>query len=216
MATKGKPKLNIINPDTIYNDIMSCVYDELNNMGFNKYGIDDSNPKKQRIISHNQLNYIFKRVYINLFKPSKALYNNQKSLIDYDNIELLQNIADAFIDICNMLNKSLGLMSFSFMTGINYKTIYNDLHENNGREINLSRMQIYKNIQEAHKAAQVALLNDSPVGALAVANNDIETGLQWAEKQATAAAANTVFILPSERLKTLGIQADAVPGIPST
>ena len=216
MATKGKPKLNIINPETVYNDIMSCVYNELGNMGFNKYGIDDSNPKKQRIISHNQLNYIFKRVYINLFKPQKPLYNNQKSLIDYDNIELLQNIADAFIDICNMLNKSLGLMSFSFMTGINYKTIYNDLHENNGRELNLARMQIYKNIQEAHKAAQVALLNESPVGALAVANNDVETGLQWGEKQTAAAAANTVFILPSERLKTLGIKADAVPGLPST
>ena len=62
---------------------------------------------------------------------------------------------------------------------------------------------LLKSIQEGHKQQQINLLNDSPVGALAVANNDIETGLEWSKQQALMQASNTVFLLPSERLDKL-------------
>jgi hypothetical protein len=56
---------------------------------------------------------------------------------------------------------------------------------------------------------QIALLNESPVGVLAVANNDVETGLKWAENNIQQITNNTVYYLPSERLDHL--QLDKVP-----
>ena len=65
---------------------------------------------------------------------------------------------------------------------------------------------IVKNIRECHKMEQINLLNDSPVGALAVANNDPETGLEWSKQQAQQIAQSQVFILPSERMSKLKLE----------
>ena len=70
-------------------------------------------------------------------------------------------------------------------------------------ELNPKRFEVLKNIQESHKAQQIALLNDSPVGSMAVANNDTETGLEWQQKQQQAISQNTVYILPSERIERM-------------
>ena len=193
-----KPIYYFIDINTIHDQIMSCAESQMIILGY-----DINNPKDRKSITHNELNYILRRIYDNLFKPSGGLYNNQKSLLNYDDTELLQVVANTFLDLCSRFNKSLGLMSFSYMTGINYKTIYNTL--NGGENVNPKRLQVFKSIQEGHKAAQVALLNDSPVGALAVANNDIETGLEWSKQQALTQANNTVYILSSERLQGLGL-----------
>ncbi len=195
---------NKIDLNTLENDVMTALYKALDTMGFNKSGVDPENHK--RIISHNQLNFCFRMIYKNVFKPNQNMINNQKSIIDYENIEQLQAVADLFLYICGLYNKSLGLMSFSFMTGIDYKTIYNWVSDQ-GKKLNPERFQILKYIQESHKAAQISLLNESPVGALAVANNDVETGLEWAAKQAITAQNNAVFLIPSERLQRLSITA---------
>lgn len=206
MAVKDKPQYDFINITTLENDILNVIYKSLNLMGFDKSGIDYTNPKKPRFVSHNQLNYCFRQVYKELFKPDKPLFNNQNSIINYDDNNILKMLADVFINICDMYNKSLGLMSFSFMTGIDYKTFYNWVSDQ-GKKLNPERFRILKYIQESHKAAQIGLLNESPVGALAVANNDTETGLEWAVKQAITAQNNAVFLIPSERLQRLSITA---------
>lgn len=191
MATKGKPQYNIIQVDSISDQIDQCVKDF-----FSKFNIDIYDLKSIKSIPHNTLNLCFNYIYEQLFKPSKPLFNNQKSLVDYDNIELLQVLADKFIAICQHFNKSLGLMSFCYMIGLSYDSVYSWLHN---PESNPERIKVIKSIQESHKAAQIGLLNDTPVGAMAVANNDTETGLQWAKNQATLTATNAVFVLPSER-----------------
>ena len=82
--------------------------------------------------------------------------------------------------------------------------------------MNPTRWEILKNVKEYNKAALISNLKDSPVGALAVANNDIETGLQWATNQAIASGQQAVFLIPSERLNRLSISAaEAVP-LPSS
>lgn len=186
-----KPDYNFINPETVHDEVMSTVNQVITELGY-----DITNPKERRSITHSEINYVLRQVYYRLFKPPKALYNNQASLINYDNVELLQVLANTFIDICATFNKSLGLMSFSFMLGVNYKTLYNWLQ---GENPNPERLQVLKSIQECHKVQQIALLNESPVGALAVANNDTETGLEWSKQQAALQATNAVYILPSER-----------------
>jgi hypothetical protein len=192
-----KPKLNIINPETIQQKVLSCVNDQIVLLGY-----DLNNPKDRKSISHNEVNYILRRVYDNIFKPSTGLMNNQKSIIDYDDIEQIQAVVNVYIDICSRFNKSLGLMSFSFMSGIDITTL---LRWINNPELNLERSKAIQKIQEVHKALQIGLLNDSPVGALAVANNDVETGLEWSKQQALTQANNTVYILSSERLQGLGL-----------
>lgn len=192
--TQQDKKINI---NTICNEIDNCINDFLviNNI--------DNDYKSLVNIKHQTINYMLSYIYEQLFKPNHNLKNNQKSIIDYDDIELLQVLANKYINICQRFNKSLGLMSFSYFVGIDYTTLYKWLNE---KESNPNRFYILKSIQESHKAAQISLLNDSPVGALAVANNDPETGLEWSKQQAQLTAQSQVFILPSERMSKLKLE----------
>ena len=184
------PKENYINIDTIEQQIDECINDFLDENGI------DRNYKSITSIKHSTINYMMSYIYKRLFKPNKTLCNNQKSYVDYNNIELLQVLANKFIDICQRFNKSQGLMSFSYMIGCDYNTLSRWLNE---KESNPARYSVLKSIQVSHKEQQISLLNDSPVGAMAVANNDTETGLEWSKQQAMQIASNAVFLLPSER-----------------
>lgn len=188
------PKDKYININTISQDIDKCIEQYCS-----KYNIDLYDYNTRVNIKHNEVNNILRYVYKCLFKPSITLCNNQNSYIDYANIELLQVIADKFIDICLFFNKSLGLMSFSLFTGIAYSTLGYWLNAGDGEELSRERLAILKNIQEMHKMQHISLLNDTPVGALATANNDQETGLNWSANQAQQITNNTVYLLPSER-----------------
>lgn len=200
----AKPEYNFINKSTVYDDIMTAFNGVLSELGFNKAGIDDTIPNKPRSINHNQVNYCLRQVGYKLFKPECSLYNNQKSLINYDDIELLQEISRAFIDICVRFNKSLGLMSFSWLCNINYATLAAWAKDDSG--LNPERSAVIKSIQETHKIIHVGLLNESPVGAMAAANNDSETGLKWAANQVQQITNNTVYYLPSERTDKLKLE----------
>lgn len=213
MADKGKPDYKYINNSTVYDDIITALENELSKMGYNNRGYSFENPKKPNHISHNELNYILRRINNKLFKPDKPLFNNQKSLINYDDVEQIKIIGQCFIDICSMFNKSLGLMSFCFLTGIDYSTLAAWISPE-GEKLNPERSRIIKYIKECHKAAQIGLLNESPVGALAVANNDTETGLEWATKQAITAGQQTVFLIPSERVNRLQLTTEGGPALP--
>lgn len=191
-----------ININTICDDIDNCIESFLDELGI------DRDYKSITSIKHSTVNYMLSYIYKHLFKPNKTMINNQKSIIDYNDVDLLQVLADKFIDICQRFNKSLGLMSFSYMIGVSYSTIA--LWLQNDEKSNPARLRVLKSVQESHKAQHIALLNESPVGALAVANNDTETGLEWSTKQALTAQNNAVFLIPSERLNRLQI-ADSKP-----
>lgn len=201
MGTKAdrKPDMNYININTIGEQIDNYVLEF-----FTHRNIDIMDVSQCRTVPHNILTLCMMGIYNNLFKPSKPLWNNQKSLIDYDNIELLSVIAAKFIELSLMFNKSLGLMQFSIMTGIHRQTL---AEWRDNERSNPARSDVINNICECHKMEHIGLLNDSPVGALAVANNDTETGLEWAAKQAITAQNNAVFLIPSERLQRLSITA---------
>ena len=97
-----KEQLNIINPDLIQSQVKSCI-DEYCDI----YGIDLYNYNQRSNIKHNEVNNILLYCYDHIFKPSKGLMNNQKSLIDYDNIEQLEAVINTFIHVCLLFNKSL-------------------------------------------------------------------------------------------------------------
>lgn len=203
-----KPKLNIINAETLQEQADSLITQYCN-----KYNIDIYDYSKRSNIKHNEVNNILRFIYINLFKPKTGLMNNQKSLLDYDDMNQLQSAVDVFINICMMFNKSLGLWSFSIFTGIDDNTIIRWMSDE-GKKSNPTRWEILKNVKEYNKAALISNLKDSPVGALAVANNDIETGLQWATNQAIVNGQQAVFLIPSERLNRLGVGASEPVALP--
>ena len=194
-------KNNYININTVCSDIDAVINDVLK-----EFNIDPYDYKTITNIKHSTVNYMLSTVYNRLFKPDHNLPNNQKSLVNYNDIELLQVLADKFIDICQRFNKSLGLMSFAYMIGCSYSTLDNWLKAADCSELNSKRLEVLKSIQVSHKTQHIALLNDSPVGALAVANNDVETGLKWAANQAQQITNNTVYYLPSERTNKLQLE----------
>lgn len=192
---KSKLKHNSVNPDTISDQIDNCIISF-----FDRFNIDINDLNQCKSISHNTLTLCMMSCYDNLFKPDKPMINNQRSIIDYNNIQMLTIIANSFIKWSLWFNKSLGLMQFSIFTGIHRVTL---AEWRDHPEINSERSDIIKNIIECHKMEQISILNDSPVGALAVANNDIETGLEWSKNQVNQITNNTVYLLPSERSEHL-------------
>lgn len=182
---------NAIDINTIADQIDNCVFSFFENFNINIYDVTQC-----KTVPHNTLTLCMMSIYDKLFKPSCGMVNNQRSLIDYNDIEQLTVIANSFIKWALWFNKSMGIMQFSMMTGIHWQTLA-DWERN--EELNPIRSAIVKNIRERHKMEQINLLNDTPVGALAVANNDTETGLNWSKNQAQQITNNTVYYLPSER-----------------
>ena len=199
---------NVINTDSLQKQV-----DNLINVYCDKYGINLSSYKDRTNIKHNEVNNILRFIYNNLFKPNKPQISNKKSLLNYDDIEQLQAASDLFINICMLFNKSLGLYSFSMFTGIDDNTLLRWFSDE-GKKLNPARWEILKNIKEFNKAALISNLKDTPVGALAVANNDTETGLEWATKQAITAGQQTVFLIPSERVNRLQLTTEGGPTLP--
>lgn len=198
MAILGKPIYNLIDINTIEQQIDNVV-----NEFFSVRNIDLLDVSQCRNIPHNIVTLCMMTIYNKLFKPDKKLFNNQKSLIDYDNNDLLYVIANKFIELSLMLSKSLGLMQFSIMTGIYRGTLIEWRDKDKSNPI---RSTIIKNICECHKMEQINLLNDTPVGALAVANNDVETGLNWSKNNAPQVINNTAYFIPSERQNRLSLE----------
>lgn len=185
-------KINIDNIENIIHETMKQY--------FELYGFDVSTPDSRRKITHNEITHCLKYIYNNIFSCDINLCNDQNSRFDYNDIILLNHLANIYIDIALFFNKSIGLMQFGLMIGVAPNTLLSWLNDG---ERNPARVQILNNIQEYHKMSHINLLNQSPVGALAVANNDKETGLEWTKNNAQTINNNSVFILPSERRKML-------------
>lgn len=169
------------------------------------YNIDLYNYNFRSGIQHNELNHIFIYIYKHLFRPEIGQLYNKNSLIDYNDIELLNIIASKFIDICALFNKSMGLVSFSLFTGINTDTL-RLWTTPEGKAASPGHYAICKAIQENNKNMLISKLKDSTLGAVAVANNDVETGLRWADNKAPQLQGGTVYILPSERMQRLKLE----------
>ena len=193
MAVKGKPQLNIINVGSLQDRVDALIQDYAI-----QYGLSLQDYNFRVNIKHNEVNNILRYCYKNLFKPDKPLFNNQASIIDHDNNEQLQVVVDVFLNVCMFFNKALGLFSFGIFTGIAWSTLQIWVSPE-GEQLNPTRSRLLKTIQEYNKGALISNLKDTPVGALAVANNDIETGLEWGKNQAQQITNNTVYYLPSER-----------------
>lgn len=194
------PASEQLNLETLPEDIDRVLYESITRLGY-----DPANPADRKAITQNELTAALNDVYNNIFKPGKTLINNQASRIDYNNPDVIQLLVNKFLYICMTFNKSMGLMQFSLFTGVDI-TVLLQWVSPNGEKTNPGRYKALKQLQEAHKGLHIGLLNTTPVGALAVANNDHETGLEWNKNQAAQITKNTVYLLPTERGQRLRLE----------
>ena len=191
-----------IDKNKICDQIDNCIIDFFSIRNIDIYNINDI-----KSIPHNLITLCLRHIYNNLFSSNdpNIKYNQQKNIINYDDIELLYILSNKFIDISLAFNKSLGIYHFAIMLGADYETM-NFWISDEGRRLNPARAHIIENVKNNNKTGHINLLNDSTVGLIAVANNDPVTGLEWTKNNAAAVEKSTVYFLPSERLERLKLE----------
>lgn len=186
-----------IDVSTLHDQIWNIVYQYCE-----ESGIDIKNYKVRSNVKHNTIINLFTRIYRNIFKSDTNLFNNQSSVLCYENIEQLAAVTFEFIEICSFFNVAWGIYGFQLMTGISDDTLMR-WESQSATDGDRRRLELLKAVRTYNRNALLGLLKDSGVGAIAVANNDVETGLEWAKNNQQITQNNTVVYLPSERLDRL-------------
>lgn len=171
--------------DTVYENEIETLfleYCELHNIDLEN---DSIKPSKG--------NAIWKYIYNILFRPDKntVRYNNKNSKLDYGNIDLLNDVADIYIDLCFDYGIPQSRYGFSRLTGISEDELlrWNKEESRGGSDgATSSHCVLVKKIDSARRAFVRDKLMENPVGQMAIANNDKETGLLYAANQAQAQA----------------------------
>ena len=67
---------------------------------------------------------LLKNIYKNVFKitDKDIKYNNKNSRLNYNDVDLLNNIWDIYVDICYKYKQAPTILNFSLMTGIDTDT----------------------------------------------------------------------------------------------
>lgn len=125
------------------------------------------------------LMYIQRHVFTdrNILKTRKNIDNpNSKILSNYNayNYELINNILDYYIYICNLYNKECSINGFSKLLNININIIMEwGNNYNNTNRLSNSGLEIYKKLHEERQESLSNKLADgkqNPVGVIAILN----------------------------------------------
>lgn len=122
------------------------------------------------------LMYIQKRVFNNrdLLKQSSNIYNPD-SIMDSNynmyNYDLLYNILEYYVYLCNMYNKEISSMGYSKLVGISNEII--SMWGNDNNKLSSRGFEIYKKLNQEREESLSNRLVDgkqNPVGTIAVLN----------------------------------------------
>lgn len=122
------------------------------------------------------LTYIQRHVFSNkdLLKQSNNIYNSN-SIMDSNynmyNYELLYNILEYYIYLCNMYNKEISSMGYSKLIGISNEII--SMWGNDNNKLSSKSFEIYKKLNQEREESLSNKLADgkqNPVGVIAILN----------------------------------------------
>ena len=122
------------------------------------------------------LTYIQRHVFSNkdLLKQSNNIYNSN-SIMDSNynmyNYELLYNILEYYIYLCNMYNKEISSMGYSKLIGISNEII--SMWGNDNNKLGSKSFEIYKKLNQEREESLSNKLADgkqNPVGVIAILN----------------------------------------------
>ena len=123
-------------------------------------GIDPSK------LSSNYFIYLLRQCYKSLFKPNKSLINNEQCIVPY-NTTNIRKLIRVYSELVSKYQTLPSVYAFVTLTGISEETI--DEYVTTGRS----------DIQKLRKSAVQNKLYDTTIGVIALANNDIDTGLLY-------------------------------------
>ena len=113
-----------------------------------------------------QFKPLLRACYNSLFKPTKTTFNNYKCNIPYTT-ENISALLDVYLELCEYFNCIPSLFNFERFTGITEDTTQ--------KYVTASRLELLK----SRKSFIQDKLTESPVGVIALANNDQDTGLMY-------------------------------------
>lgn len=138
-------------------------------------GIKDMK-KESQSVWNGALMYIKRHVFSNkdLLKQSNNIYNSN-SIMDSNynmyNYELLYNILEYYIYLCNMYNKEISSMGYSKLIGISNEII--SMWGNDNNKLSSKSFEIYKKLNQEREESLSNKLADgkqNPVGVIAILN----------------------------------------------
>ena len=125
-------------------------------------------------------------IYTQLFKPDKKQLYDLKTIIDYDDLILLEALKDKYLSICNGYNKHLGVDGFGTLCGFGY-----DLLQTWDENATCPQYRIINTIRISNRNSFEECLQDTDLGRMALANNSSTIGLNYNYVAAVQAAAAT-------------------------
>ena len=117
-------------------------------------------------ITSNQLKSLLRECYYTLFKPTKNSFPNNRCNVPYTT-ENITALLDIYTAICERFCCIPSLFGFERFTGITEETTQ--------KYVTASRLELTKQ----RKLFIQNKLTESPVGVIALANNDQDTGLMY-------------------------------------
>ena len=117
-------------------------------------------------ISANKLRALLRSCYHSIFEPDKRIYCNNACNIPYSE-ENINRLLSVYIEICELYSCIPSLMGFERYSGIQEDTLK--------KYVTVAGSLMCKMRKDYIQNA----LSDTPVGQIALANNDIDTGLMY-------------------------------------
>lgn len=141
----------------------------------------------QSLKSEPQNVYVACLLYVNrtVFKRLKPCKNNQSSIIDYADIDLLKGIADYYIYISAVYNKSVSVVDFCRLLGIDFQTMCNWRDDSIDNILSQKRFEIFKyiNTMREQSLANILQTAKNPVGTLAILNRQFNWNLPGVSRE---------------------------------
>jgi hypothetical protein len=159
------------------------------------------------------LMYVQKHVFGNrdILKADKVDIPNGLMSSNYNmyNYDLLYNILEYYIYLCNMYSKEISSMGFSKLLGISNEII--SMWGNDSNKLSSRSFEIYKKLTQEREESLSNKLADgkqNPVGILAILNRHYQWNLPGVSKESAKAGA-----LSAAELPRLGTKTAATPQI---
>ena len=163
-------------------------------------GIDDLRQVPQSVWNAC-LMYIQKHVFTNkdILKAQPVSYSNGLMDSNYNmyNYDLLYNILEYYIYLCNMYSKEISSMGYSKLLGISNEII--SMWGNNSNKLSTRSFEIYKKLHEEREESlsnKLADGNKNPVGVLAILNRHYQWNLPGVSKESAKQGALSAAELP--------------------
>ena len=164
------------------------------------------------------LMYIQRHVFNNkdLLKQNNNIYNSN-SIMDSNynmyNYELLYNILEYYIYLCNMYNKEISSMGYSKLIGISNEIISMWGNDNNKNKLSSKGFEIYKKLNQEREESLSNKLADgkqNPVGVIAMLNRHYG----WSSPYTSDANRNKASLTAAELPKLSDNTAQNGPALP--